>query len=315
LTESLFIAYSQADMADVDWIRRLRMYLAPWRKGQSMDVWDDSRIGPGRKWVEEIREILGRVKVAVLMVGPAFLSSDFVVESEATDLLANASDMGLKVLPLIIGYCGYEATQLGQFPALNDTAGPLEALKRSEQNRLLNKLCMAVYKALRDCGGPREAGQGDIKLSLREAVRVMKDLLDTSHNAFLDQCRLRDALVRRIEHRLEVHGDVQYEKFFCQYFPYLTESEKYQFQRIRAITEVLHARNEEIVHTMEENPELLDTFPILTDLRQHLVFWLNKFDRVFTRHRAMCVLYTDATDAVPFPSDIHDVIHDWLVQH
>lgn len=48
------------------------------------------------------------------------------------------------------------------------------------------------------------------------------------------------------------------------------------------------------------------------DLRQHLVFWLNKFDRVFVNNKAMCLLYTGVEDGVPFPSYVDDVIKEEL---
>jgi hypothetical protein len=312
LKDWLFIGYSRADVANVDWIGRLRMYLEPRRNARFTDAWDVSRLQPGDQWIDEIREILATAKAAVLIVGPAFLASDFVMRHEVTDSLATACDKGLRVFPLITGFCGYEATDLGRYQAFNDHFKPLEALSHSAQNQVLNELCVSLNKALRAFTEPAEPGQKDIRLSLREAVLVLKDLLDTSHEAFLDQCLLRDALVRAIQERLDVGGELEYEKFFSRYFHYLTTAEKPLFERIRAITDVLHARNQEIVHTMDANPQLLDTFPVLTDLRQHLVFWLNKFDLIFAHNKAMCVLYTGVKDAVPFPTHVHDVIEDWL---
>ena len=53
----------------------------------------------------------------------------------------------------------------------------------------------------------------------------------------------------------------------------------------------------------------------MTALRQHLVFWLNKFDRVFSANQAMCLLYTGVDDGVPFPGEIDDVVTVWLRRH
>jgi hypothetical protein len=46
--------------ADVEKIRlsRLKMYLAPLRRGGRVDVWDDTRIAPGSHWEEEIAQSL-----------------------------------------------------------------------------------------------------------------------------------------------------------------------------------------------------------------------------------------------------------------
>jgi hypothetical protein len=63
---------------------------------------------------------------------------------------------------------------------------------------------------------------------------------------------------------------------------------------------------------LNDNPALLDAVPALTDLRQHLVFWLNKFDKIFTKTKAMCLLYTGVEDGVPFPFGIDQLIRTWL---
>jgi len=151
---------------------------------------------------------------------------------------------------------------------------------------------------------------------VREAIREIATKLQDTHTAFVAQIRRRDDLVQAIEQRLGIHNDLQYEKFFFQYFPELTEREKFEFDQIRAITEgPLNNGNRRIVEILEEVPELLDELPALTDLRQHLVFWVNKFDRVFSQNKAMCLLYTGVEDGVPFPSHIDDIVQEWLTEH
>ena len=47
----IFISYSHVDC---DWLDRLRTHLAPFVRGENLDLWDDTRIAPGSDWATEI---------------------------------------------------------------------------------------------------------------------------------------------------------------------------------------------------------------------------------------------------------------------
>lgn len=66
---------------------------------------------------------------------------------------------------------------------------------------------------------------------------------------------------------------------------------------------------------IESTPLILDEIPALEALRQHLVFWLNKYDRVFTKREEMCLVYTGVEDGVPFPAGVENNIQEWLDAH
>src|SRR4051794_10741606 len=112
MAATFFISYSRADLEDVDWLKRLQMYLAPFRRSGAVDVWDDTRIAPGSRWQEEIARALDAAVAAVLIVGPGFLASDFVVTQELPSLLESARSRGLMLFPLIVGYSSYEQSEL-----------------------------------------------------------------------------------------------------------------------------------------------------------------------------------------------------------
>lgn len=315
MKNSLFISYSRADMAEVDWIGRLRMYLAPLRRTQSVEVWDDSKIPLGTDWRKAIDDALQRAKTAVLLVGPGFLASDFVMEYELPRLLADAQDAGTRIFTLVVGYCGYQFTELERYQAFNEPTKPLESLSRSEQNKVLNELCISVAEALGEAQASVVLTEPNMRFRLREAAREIATNLQDTRTAYVAQCRRRDALVEDIERRLGIRSELEYEKFFFQCFPGLTGPEKFEFDQIRGITEgQLQRGNRRIVEILAELPELLDEIPTLTELRQHLVFWLNKFDRVFSQNKAMCVLYTGVEDRVPFPPHVADAVEKWLAK-
>jgi hypothetical protein len=315
MAATLFISYSRADMQETDWLARLRMYLTPFRRSGEIDVWDDSRIATGTLWKEEIARALHSASAAVLLVGPGFLASDFVMKIELPALLNSAKVRGVALFPLIVGFSGYDATILHQYEAYNSPEQPLESLTRSDQNRILNALAIAIDKSLRSGassrGKPRSSAQ-DLHEPMREIQRYRTDAL----TAFVAQCRRRDDLVAAIEKRLNFKNDLEYEKFFFRYHSLLNEEERFEFNLIRAMTEgSLQPSNRKILEIIETHPAMLEVLPEMTALRQHLVFWLNKYEQVFLVNKAMCVLYTGVEDGVPFPDGFDTAIATWLRTH
>ena len=309
---TLFISYSRADMQDTDWLARLRMYLAPFRRGGALDVWDDSRIATGTLWKEEIARALDSAAAAVLVVGPGFLASDFVMEHELPALLNSAKVRGVGLFPLIVGFCSYDASDLQPYQSHNSPEHPLESLTRSEQNRILNELAIAIDQSLRSVAA-RRGGAPSGAPDLYEAMQEIQRHLTDTNTAFAAQCRRRDALVATIEQRLHFTNDLEYERFFFQYYSQLNDAEKFDFDQIRAMTEgPLQLGNRRILEIIETHPAILEVAPEMTALRQHLVFWLNKYDKVFLLNRAMCLLYTGVEDGVAFPAGLDDKIAAWL---
>jgi hypothetical protein len=313
MTATLFISYSHADMQDTNWIDRLRMYLTPFMLGGGMDIWDDSRIATGTLWEEEIDRALHSAAVAILLVGPGFLASKFVMEREVPALLNSAKVRGVALFPLIVGWCAYDASNLRAYQAHNSPDHPLESLSRSEQNRILNELAIAVDKSIRS----EIARHDNVPLAspdLYDSMRdIQKNLMDTQ-KAIIAQSRRRNALVESIEQRIG-KSDLEYEKFFYKYYSQLNDEERFEFNQIRAITEGLERGNRKILKIIEAHPAILEAIPQMTDLRQHLVFWLNKYDRFFLVNPAMCVLYTGVEDGVPFPKGVDHAVASWLSKH
>lgn len=315
MAATLFISYSHADMQDSDWLGRLKMYLAQFRRQGMIDVWDDSRIPAGTRWKEEISHALDSAAAAVLLVGPGFLASDFVMEHELPVLLKSAQTRGVALFPLIVGVCGYSFSDLQVYQAYNPPDEPLESLQQFEQNRILNSLAVSIVQSLRSesshPGNKTPEGTG-----LYETMLSIQMYLGDIGTAFVAQCRRRDDLVAAIEQRLKFKNDLQYEKFFFRYHTQLTELERFEFDQIRAMTEgPLQLGNRQIIEAIEANPTVLDVAPQMMALRQHLVFWLNKYDRVFVVNRAMCLLYAGVEDGVPFPSDVRSTVKTWLRKH
>ena len=315
--QSLFISYARADMTPTDWLSRLKLHLAPLRN-HNIVPWDDSKIAAGTEWRPEIDRALKDAGAAILLVGPGYLASDFIVTMEIPRLLEAARTAGVRILPLVVRPCLYEISALGPFQAFKDSLKrPLEGLTRNDQEETLRDISKEAYEALRrrsevlvGAGQPAAENAPDLTGAL---ARIQRHLAD-AHKAYGAQCKRRNDLVAAMKSRLGVPG-MQYERFFIRYYTQMTEEERFEFDQIRAFTEgpMVNA-NRAILGILKSYPALGDELPILGDLQQHLDFWINKFERVFVKTPGMCVLYTGVEDGVPFPRGLDEALASRLAK-
>ena len=140
----VFISYSHED---ADWLKRLQIILRPLTRNQNLDVWDDTRIQAGSKWREEIRHALAVARVAVLLVTPHFLASDFIANDELPPLLKAAEEGGLTILWVAVRHSLYAETAIAAYQAANNPARPLAGLNTSEQDEELVKIAQKIRDA------------------------------------------------------------------------------------------------------------------------------------------------------------------------
>src|SRR5262249_11114323 len=108
----IFISYSHKDRR---WLERLQVHLAPLTRSRDITIWSDEQIEPGENWGAKIDEAISKADVAILLVSPDYLASQWLTSRELPTLLKAAKERGLRILWLPIGPSLYSETWISQF--------------------------------------------------------------------------------------------------------------------------------------------------------------------------------------------------------
>lgn len=144
---NIFISYSHRDSK---YLQRLRVHLRPLEREHEILIWDDTKINAGTNWREIISSEISKAGVAILLVSADFLASDFIVNNELPPLLKASEEIGVLILPVIIGPCRFQRTKgLSKFQAVNDPSRPLANLPVAERERIWVKVAESVEAAFK----------------------------------------------------------------------------------------------------------------------------------------------------------------------
>jgi tetratricopeptide (TPR) repeat protein len=105
---TVFISYSHADEA---WKDRLRPQLGVLEQAGRIVLWDDRRIDAGATWYPELERAMANAAVAVCLISPDYLASDFCVKEEIPYLLQRRARDGMILIPVLLRPCFWQAAE------------------------------------------------------------------------------------------------------------------------------------------------------------------------------------------------------------
>lgn len=140
---TVFISYSHEDATYLD---RLLVHLEPLKREGLVKYWSDQQIRPGSNWREEIANAIEKAGVAILLVSPDFLASEFISTDELPPLLQAAKERGAVILPIVLRPCRFTRdAKLSAFQAFN-RAAPVALLSEVEQDQIWDDVAAEVER-------------------------------------------------------------------------------------------------------------------------------------------------------------------------
>ena len=137
----VFISYCHKDSR---FLKELRVHLKPFIR-TGLVAWSDQQIDPGSEWFKEIEAALKKAKVAVMMVSPDFLASDFIHKHELGPLLEKAEKGGVRILWIPIRTSAYRMTALKKYQAVIPLNKPIAEMKAGRDKAWV-AICEAIAK-------------------------------------------------------------------------------------------------------------------------------------------------------------------------
>ncbi len=142
----VFISYSHRDKK---WLERLQVFLKPLERAGLVERWDDTRIDPGGKWKDQIKDAIEFSFAAILLISADFLASEFITTDELPPLLSAAKQKGLLIVPVIVSPCGFARTkELSDFQAINPNFKPVVNMRTGEREALWDRIAETIQAAL-----------------------------------------------------------------------------------------------------------------------------------------------------------------------
>lgn len=142
----VFISYSHKDRA---WFQRILQRLRPLVAAGTITIWSDEDTKVGQFWRRQINEAIGRARVALLLVSPSYLDSDFVTADELPALIRAAEERRTVLMWIHVSRAQYKAAPIAHLQALHDPSQPLDTLGPDDLDRALSRIADEVAQAFK----------------------------------------------------------------------------------------------------------------------------------------------------------------------
>jgi hypothetical protein len=145
MRDQVFISYSHDDEKLKN---ELLKHLKPFSRSKTITAWSDDQIATGSEWFDEIKNALAKTSVAVLLVSPGFLASDFIHEHELGPLLKEAKAGGVRILWVPLRAAAYKETPLKDYQAVSSPDKPLAGMSKPDRDEAWVRIYEEIKRAV-----------------------------------------------------------------------------------------------------------------------------------------------------------------------
>jgi hypothetical protein len=144
-----FGAYICCSRQDRTSLQKLRKHLDFFIRRDHLHIWDDTLIEPGTNWRSKLEETLQTTKIAVLLISPDFLVSDFS-KNELPRLLEAAEKEGAIIFPVLLTASAFDYSPLEKYTPINKLFLDkfVKSMQEEEEETLWLKVAEYVRKVL-----------------------------------------------------------------------------------------------------------------------------------------------------------------------
>lgn len=115
MTKRIFISYSHKDESFRDCFND---HLAVLQRNGVISIWHDRKILAGDEWKGEISENLNSADIAIFLVSPSFLASDYCYDVEVKRAIELNKAGSLKIISVVIRPCQWDECEFSKYQAV-----------------------------------------------------------------------------------------------------------------------------------------------------------------------------------------------------
>lgn len=145
--DMIFISHARRDSEYLD---ELMIHLKALKR--DVPIWSDKQIHPASTWRNSIQDALGRARVAILLVSPDFLASEFIMNEELKPIIEAARHGECLVIPISVRPAAYNHVKfLSEIQWANDPNDPIGNEKlRKNRDKKWAKIVSGIVDAFSD---------------------------------------------------------------------------------------------------------------------------------------------------------------------
>ncbi len=118
----VFLSYSHVDE---EFKNKLDVHLAPLKRNNKVETWNDRKLLPGALFDDEIKNHLNEDEIIILLISADFINSDYCYEIEMMKALERMKNSDAIVIPIILRPCLWQETPLKDVQALPKDGTPI----------------------------------------------------------------------------------------------------------------------------------------------------------------------------------------------